>query len=153
MFAGWWWPLCLLCLNYLQIELRKEAGTRSVPGLCFRGAKTNTVLHSQAPALHPLARVQAPWTNSGQGADNRRTDLNGQGRGCAPRSAGHTVPMNDPEAESKNAPQGKKEPNWLKWLRWFGILVGGLAITSFLIVVGVVLWVFWIIKDIYDRWP
>ena len=50
--------------------------------------------------------------------------------------------MNDPEAESKNAPQGKKEPNWLKWLRWFGILVGGLAITSFLIVVGVVLWVF-----------
>ena len=92
----------------------------------------------------------------GQIADKGRTaadDLNGKGRGCAPRSAGHTVPMNDPEAESKNAPQGKKEPNSLKWLRWFGILVGGLAITSFLIVVGVVLWVFWIIKDIYDRWP
>lgn len=40
--------------------------------------------------------------------------------------------MNDPEAESKNAPQGKKEPNWLKWL----------LITSFLFVVGVVLWFF-----------
>lgn len=60
---------CLLCLNYLQIELRKEVGTRSVLGLCFRGAKTNTVLHSQAPAVHPFARVQAPWTNRGQGAD------------------------------------------------------------------------------------
>ena len=74
-------------------------------------------------------------------------------RGCATRSDGHTVQMNDPEAESKNAPQEEKIPAWLKWLRWFGILVAGLAITSFLIVVGVVLWVFWIIKDIYDRWP
>ena len=92
----------------------------------------------------------------GQTADKGRTaadDLNGQGRGCAPRSAGHTVPMNDPEAESKNAPQEEKIPAWLKWLRGFGILVAGLAITSFLIVVGVVLWFFWIIKDIYDRWP
>ena len=41
---------------------------RTVLGLCFHGAKTNTVLHSQAPALHPFARVQAPWTNRGQGA-------------------------------------------------------------------------------------
>ncbi len=42
---------------------------RAVLGLCFRGAKTKTVLHSQPPALHPFARVQAPWTNRGQGAD------------------------------------------------------------------------------------
>lgn len=39
---------------------------RTVLGLCFRGAKTNTVLHSQAPALHTFARVQTPWTNRGQ---------------------------------------------------------------------------------------
>ena len=85
----------------------------------------------------------------GQTADKGRTaadDLNGQGRGCAPRSAGHTVPMNDPEAESKNAPQEEKIPAWLKWFR---ILV----ITSFLFVVGVVLWVFWIIKVNLDKWP
>ena len=61
--------------------------------------------------------------------------------------------MNDPEAESKNAPQEEKIPAWLKWLRWFGILVSGLAITSFLIVVGVVLWVFWIFKVNLDKWP
>ncbi len=67
-------------------------------------------------------------------------------RGCATRSAGHTVQMNDPEAESKNAPQEEKIPAWLKWFR---ILV----ITSFLFVVGVVLWVFWIIKVNLDKWP
>ncbi len=33
---------------------------------------------------------------------------------CATRSAGHTVQMNDPEAESKNAPQEEKIPAWLK---------------------------------------
>ena len=67
-------------------------------------------------------------------------------RGCATRSDGHTVQMNDPEAESKNAPQEEKIPAWLKWFR---ILV----ITSFLFVVGVVLWVFWIIKVNLDKWP
>ena len=40
--------------------------------------------------------------------------------------------MNDPEAESKNAPQEEKIPAWFKWL----------LITSFLFVVGVVLWFF-----------
>lgn len=39
---------------------------RAFRGLCFREAKTNRVLHPQAPALHPLARVQPPWTNRGQ---------------------------------------------------------------------------------------
>lgn len=51
--------------------------------------------------------------------------------------------MNDPEAESKNAPQEEKIPAWLKWL----------VITSFLFVVGVVLWFFWIIKVNLDKWP
>ncbi len=45
---------------------------RSGLGHCCRGAKTNTVLHSQGPALHPFARVQAPWTNRGQVTDSRR---------------------------------------------------------------------------------
>jgi len=40
---------------------------RAVLGLCFRGSKTNTLLHSQVPALHPFGRVQAPWTNHRQG--------------------------------------------------------------------------------------
>lgn len=40
---------------------------RPVLGVCFRGAKTNTVLHSQAPALHPFACVQASWTNRAPG--------------------------------------------------------------------------------------
>ena len=82
----------------------------------------------------------------GQTADKGRTatdDLNGKGRGCATRAAGHTGPMNDPEAESKNAPQEEKIPAWLKWL----------VITSFLFVVGVVLWFFWIIKVNFDKWP
>ena len=62
--------------------------------------------------------------------------------------------MSDPEAESKNEPplpQKEKSSHWLKWLRRFGILVAGLAIISFLFVVSVVLWVLWILKDIYDR--
>ena len=42
---------------------------RTVPGLCFREAKTYGFFHSQAIALHPFARVQTPWTNRGQGAD------------------------------------------------------------------------------------
>jgi len=70
LFAGMRRASYLLCLNYLQIELWKEVGMRSVLGLCFRGAKTNTVLHSQAPALHPFARVQELRTNRGQGADS-----------------------------------------------------------------------------------
>jgi len=62
--------------------------------------------------------------------------------------------MSDPEAESKNAaspPPLENRPAWEKWLERFGILVAGLAIISFLFVVSVVLWVLWILKDIYDR--
>lgn len=60
--------------------------------------------------------------------------------------------MNDHEAESKNAPQGKKEPNWLKRLLKFGIIVvAGLAITSFAYVVGAVLIVLWIISLLLPR--
>ena len=78
----------------------------------------------------------------GQTADKGRTaadDLNGQGRGCAPRSAGHTVPMNDPEAKSKNAPQ-EKSPPWLKWWMSLFIVVGGCAQILFIVVVGVCVW-------------
>ncbi len=62
--------------------------------------------------------------------------------------------MSDPEAESKNEPplpQKENRPAWEKWLERFGILVAGLAIISFLFVVSMVLWVLWILKDIYDR--
>ena len=39
---------------------------RTVLGLFFRGTKTTTVLHSQAPALHPPTRVHTFRTNNGQ---------------------------------------------------------------------------------------
>ena len=42
----------------------------TVLGLCFRAAKTNTVLHSQAHDLHTLARVQACRTNCGHILDS-----------------------------------------------------------------------------------
>jgi hypothetical protein len=66
LFKGTRLSSCLLCLNYLQIELRKKVRHAHCLGLCLRGAKTNTLLHSEATGLQLLVGVQAAWANRGQ---------------------------------------------------------------------------------------
>lgn len=102
--------------------LRKEARCAHHPGVSIYAElrQTRFYIHNPMPCTPlPVSKRHGQTADKGQIAAE---DLEGQGRGCAKRSAGHTVPMTDPNPQSVEA--------LLRKASWPLVFVGGASFVA-----------------------